>query len=366
MWPIYLGGFIGPFGGAMTNTMLPELAQGLSTDLHTAATSVTWYVLPFALVMLFSGTIATRVGRTRAVRTAYIVYALASLIGVIATTPALFMAGRALQGTANAFTSPILVALLASMVPSDRFGRTLGLYASFQAAGQAFAPLVGGFAAGIDYRWAFVATSAVAVMLALVTPSAREEKSSDRPRWRALANSALVRASTVAFSSQLAVSALIMLAAIIATDRFGLDPTMRGLVVASFGVAGFASGGLSGRLVDKIGLRPTGMTALLVLGLATAALGVVPWLAGLIVCLVLGGGAATAVRILTNTMAVHSTRGNTSGATSIMMAFQFLGSAISPLFLTAYTFWSPAVALLLGGIAAIFALAVAALPSRRP
>lgn len=77
-WPLHLGGFLGPFGASMLNTMLPELAHGLNTSVTTAGSAV--------------------------------------------------------------------------RVPKSRIGRSLGTYTSMQAAGQAFAPFVGGPSAGVDHR----------------------------------------------------------------------------------------------------------------------------------------------------------------------------------------------------------------------
>ncbi len=55
-WPVYVGGFIGPFGGAMVSPMLPELRDALDTTLAVVATNMTFYLVPFALCLLWSGT----------------------------------------------------------------------------------------------------------------------------------------------------------------------------------------------------------------------------------------------------------------------------------------------------------------------
>ena len=143
MWPLYVGGFMGPFGGAMVNAMLPELAAGLGTSVGTAATAVTWYMIPFSTLMLVSGTVGARFGLARAIRIAFITYTVASAICVVATAPVPFLDGRMLQETANAFTTPLLLALIAELVPPQRLGRALGTYAACDAAEQAFAPFVG-------------------------------------------------------------------------------------------------------------------------------------------------------------------------------------------------------------------------------
>lgn len=371
LWPLYAGGFLGPFGGAVTNTMLPELAHGLGTDLTAASAAVTWYMLPFCFALLVSGSLAQRWGRGRTIRGGYAVYLAASLVCLLAqnlpadTVLPVFMAGRALQGVGNAFTTPVLVSLLSEFVPGQRLGRSLGLFASMQAAGQAFSPLVGGVAADTDYRFAFVVTGLAALVLGLVTPAGRagRGRAGGPTNWRALANPRVAQSSAAAFAAQVSATGVTVLAALIATDRFGLSPTARGLVVAFYGVAGLASGNLAGRLADAWGIRRFGVLSLLVLGGAMALVGVAPWLSLVVVLVGAIGAAGTASRILTNTLALRSTPQNTGGATSVTMAVQFLGSAVVPALLPLYAI-APALATATAGAASALGAAVAALPVR--
>ena len=374
LWPLFAGGFLGPFGGAVTNTMLPELASGLATDLQTASSAVTWYMLPFCAALVFSGSLAHRWGRGRTIRGGFAVYLVASLICIgAAVLPApavvpVFMAGRALQGIGNAFTTPVLVSLLSEFVPARRLGASLGIFASMQAAGQAFSPLVGGVAADLDYRLAFVVTGLAALVLALVTPTGRAGTSTEPTNWRALANPRLLQSSLVGFAAQVTATGVTVLAALIATDRFGLSPTMRGLVVAFYGVAGLFAGRLAGRLADHFGIRMVGIVSLVVLGVSMALVGLTPWIVLLLLLIGLIGATGTAARVLTNTLALRSTPANTGGATSVTMAVQFLGGAIVPLLVPLYAF-SPAAATGAAGAATVLGALIAAVrvaPARSP
>jgi len=100
LWPFYVGGFLGPFGGAMVNAILPETASGVGTDAAGAATSLTAYMIPFSALMIASGTLGGRWGLTRTIRAAYGLYALASVVRMAASSLPVFLAGRALQGAA--------------------------------------------------------------------------------------------------------------------------------------------------------------------------------------------------------------------------------------------------------------------------
>lgn len=376
LWPLYAGGFLGPFGGAIVSTMLPELAAGLDTSIATASSALTWYMVPFAGLLVVSGTVGGRWGEARTVRWAYVLSVVGSLVCVVAGSVVPFLAGRVLQGAANAFTTPLLVAMITALAPPARLGRSLGTYASLSAAGQAFAPLVGGLAAGWDYRLAFGASALAAAVLAVVTPVPRatgaerglaSEAGRDRvgtgtSRWRPLRNSRLARIGVTALGMQFTATSLILLSALIASDRFGLTPTARGLVVATFGLAGLASGRVSGHLTDRFGLLRVGVSALALLAAAAIAATVAGWLGILVAATALAGVSSTAVRVLVQTLALRSTPANPSGALSIALAVQFGGTALAPALLPVYDA-SPTAA---GLVAAAVSLAAALVIGVRP
>lgn len=398
LWPLYLGGFLGPFGGAMVNAILPEVADGLGTTQAGAATALTVYMIPFSALMIVSGTLGARWGTARTIRLAYGLYAVASLVCMVAGALPVFLVGRALQGTANAFTTPLLVALISTLVPADRLARSLGAYASFQAAGQAFAPLLGGLAAEWTYRAAFGASALAALALAALTRggagrtadgtqgesgatsgrtasgpavssptdsgrsdagrTATGRTATGRSDWAALANPRLARASGIAFANQFASSGVMVLSALVAADRFGLSASVRGLVVAAFGVAGFVAGRSLGRLYERYGLFRVGAAALTVGGVSVALIGVAPWAAALVVLVAAAGVAGTGGRVLTNSLALASTPANPGGATSMMMAVQFVGTALVPALLPVYAA-SPAAACAIAGAVGLGGAALA-------
>lgn len=331
LWPLYLGGFLGPFGGGILGTMLPELAHGLDTTVSAAGAGISAYLVPLALLTPFAGVLAARWGPERTVRRAYLLYVLASVACALAPTFEVFFGARALQGTANAFTAPLLITMIAERVPPDRTGRSLGTYIAMQGAGTAFAPFVGGLMAEIDYRLAFVVIAVAAVALTVATPGPRgSQPVKARPPWRPLLNGRLAEACTVAFTAQFAATALLVVVALHAGDRFGLSPTMRGLAVATFGVAGLASGRLVGLLADRFGVRRTGFAATLVLAGATAAAAWAPNAALLVACVTVAGVAGTGSRVTASSFALESTPANPSTATALSLSAQFLGAALSP------------------------------------
>src|SRR3546814_1946284 len=64
---LYAGGFLGPFGGGVVASILPEIGDDLGVGPSAAASSLTAYLLPFAALMLVSGPLGKRWGKVRTV-----------------------------------------------------------------------------------------------------------------------------------------------------------------------------------------------------------------------------------------------------------------------------------------------------------
>ncbi len=345
LWPIFVGGFLGPFGGQVVTTMLPELAAAFDSDLAGVSAALTAYMVPFALLMIVSGTIAERIGRRRTVRLAYGLYAVSTLGCLLAPNLEVFLVARALQGTANAFITPVLAGAITEAVPPAKLGRSIGLLGSIQAAGQALAPLAGGAAAAWHWESAFVVVMISAIVLFFVPPpdSTMPAPASSAERWKALLNRQLLLSAVLAMLSFITGMALMLLTALFARDTVGVNATVAGLMVASFGIAGLLGGRGAGSLLDRFGRLQIGIIGFLLLGcgpiIVSLTAGLSP-VTGAIVgaCgLALSGVSSTAVRALTQMLALTSAPANRAGASSISQAAQFGGSAIAPfLFMPIY------------------------------
>ncbi|MEZ0364652.1 MFS transporter [Mycobacterium sp. pUA109] len=332
VWPVYAGGFLGPFGSTMVTPMIHEVARGLGGTEQAAAGAVTAYMLPFAGLMLVSGTVAERWGRGRTIQVSLVLFVLASIWCALAPDMAWFLAGRAVQGATNAFTTPLLVAAIGDLVPNHRLGKALGWFAAMQAAGQAFSPLVTGVFSALDWRLAFAFPSALALLLVVLPPgeAAVVRRASGRASWRALKTKRLALACALSFLCYLAAVGLTVLGSLRAQQVFDLGPTQRGLVGAAFGVAGLACAGPLGGVLDRIGPRILGlaMNAALATGVLIAAFSAT--VAALALGIALTGIAVTGLRSVINSLAVTSAPTNRGGAASLALSFQFFGGALAP------------------------------------
>ena len=107
LWSLYVGGFLGPYGSTMVTPMVHEVAADLGSTPEVAAGAVTAYMVPFAVLMLGSGTLAERWGRARTMQISLVLFVVSCGAGVLAPDIGWFLAARALQGATNAFTTPV-------------------------------------------------------------------------------------------------------------------------------------------------------------------------------------------------------------------------------------------------------------------
>src|SRR5437763_4223681 len=250
---LYAGGFLGPFGGGVVTVLIPDLRDALHTTTAGAAATLTAYLIPFALLQLVSGTIGERIGLARTIRTAYVAYAAASAAVVLTSTLVPFLALRGLQGAANAFTTPLLVASLADVTPRASLGRAMATFAAVQTIGVVMAPLVGGIAGAIDYRLAFIVPAIAALALAAVPLAAHRREAEGVATVRSALTRRTMLLSAFAFLGYMSTIGVAFLVALRAADRFGLGSDARGLLLAGFGFAGMLAGRPIGSLIDRTG-----------------------------------------------------------------------------------------------------------------
>src|SRR4051794_39702220 len=213
---------------------------------------ITVYLLPFAALQLVSGTLGEQLGRARTIRTAYVVYAVTSFGTALAPSIVPFLALRAILGAANAFTSPLLLAALAES-SDERLGRSMGTFAAVQTAGMVMAPLCGGLIGAIEPRLAFAVPGVAAAFLAAAPlPGGARQTAREAPaRLRDAFNPRSTAVAVAGFLAFFALNGLAFLVSLRAADRFGLDTTARGVLLAGFGLAGVLAGRPAGGLVDR-------------------------------------------------------------------------------------------------------------------
>jgi len=328
---LYLGGLLGPFGGGITAAMLPELSADFRIGIGGAGWALTAYFVPFAALQLVSGTLGERWGRRRTTRIAFVAYALASVLCAAAPTAGFFFAGRVVQGAANAFTTPLLVAGVAELVPAARLSKTLGIFAAAQAAGQSLAPLIGGLSNAASWRYAFVLVAVVSAALALVPPQDGPSSAGSPPRFGDLVTRRMALICAAGFASYAGVAGLPFLVSLYSERRLGVSDTAVGFVLLGFGVAGIVLASTWGGVSDRIGGAAASAVGLVVSGGAVALMGQTRTLTEAVVVWTAAGAVSSLATVGIQNLAAREVPGNRAGAVSVVSAFRFSGGAVAPL-----------------------------------
>lgn len=176
----------------IANIALPFIGADLDIDQANLSWIVTGYALAFGGLLLLGGRLGDLYGRRRIFSLGLITFAVASLLGGIATNEALLLGARGLQGFGAALASPAALALITTTFPAGPArNRAFAIYAAMSGAGAAVGLILGGWLTGLDsflgfdvegWRLTFLINVPVGVIAALLATRILNESESDDGR----------------------------------------------------------------------------------------------------------------------------------------------------------------------------------------
>ena len=319
-------GFMGSVDFSILNVALPEAGAGVGMRTAVLPWITSAYTLPVAGFTLLFGRVGDLYGRRRVFLAGMVVLLLGSLVGGLATTPGMLLAGRALQGLATAMSIPAGLSLLTTTFAEGPLrDRVLGLNGALLSAGFSVGALVGGALVSVlGWRAAFLVNVPVAVLIFAVTPFIVRESSVPRrarldlPGAVTVSGGLLALTYAVVESHLLAgavgagllvafwvvekrapaplaptsvltrptvlwgnvggcvatamVPGLIFLTTLYLQEVLGLSPFASGLVFGVPGLVSVAAGVVAGRLIGRLGSRLVLVAGLVVTAVATGPL----------------------------------------------------------------------------------------------
>lgn len=163
---------------SVLNVALPEIGRDVGIQVQDLQWIITAFALPAAGFGLLFGRLGDLVGRRLFFIAGIALLGVGSLIGGVAETSWLLIAGRIVQGFGAAAVAPT------SFEEGPRRSRALGINGALISAGFTAGALLGGvLTSGLSWRWAFFINIPVAIVVLILTPILfAESRPNERPR----------------------------------------------------------------------------------------------------------------------------------------------------------------------------------------
>ncbi|MGE5132194.1 MAG: MFS transporter [Gemmatimonadota bacterium] len=250
LWAILLVLCGALFLDALDVSMVGVALPAIRADLGLTTASLQWivsaYVLGYGGLLLLGGRAADLLGRRRVFLAALALFAAASLLGGLVSSPGLLIAARFVKGVAAAVTAPAGLSLLTTTFPEGHLrNRAMSVYSAFGASGFSLGLVLSGVLTEISWRWtllvaapvALVTLVAAAFVLPRVAHAGRQGRRFDIPGALAVTSAMLLLVFTVVSAQQAGWASVrtigsfagvaVLLAAFVAIERRSTDPLVR-------------------------------------------------------------------------------------------------------------------------------------------
>ena len=322
------------------------MAAEWNAPFTTAALAISFYMIPFIIIQVFSGSIAQLMSAYRAIIFGFAVYGLGAVACALSPSLPVLLMSRALQGIGAAFLTPIIMALIGELVPDKHMGKAIGMLGVAYTVGVTLGPLIAGVME-VRYGWpSFFYLLSGACLVSAVYYAFTGEKSSGNlngsvslasifPIFRiALGQPGVMRRSLAAFFLFIAYIGVMTFTADQLKTELGLASDRIGALLSVTGFSGIIVSPIAGYLGDRLGRVKIFLSGSIVMILSVGTMIAITfdYAIFVILFLALGLGAATCWTSL-NTMAVRISDSWRQPVTSIYNAIKFSGYALSPVLL---------------------------------
>ncbi|GGT55222.1 MFS transporter [Streptomyces purpureus] len=159
--------------GSIVTVAMPAIQSDLGFTPAGLSWVVNAYLIAFGSLLLLAGRLGDLIGRKRMFLAGTAVFTVASLLAGIATTPAVLIAARFLQGIGSAMAAAVSLGILVTLFtePKER-AKAIAVFSFTGAAGASIGQVLGGILTdALDWHWIFFINLPIGVAaLALAVP----------------------------------------------------------------------------------------------------------------------------------------------------------------------------------------------------
>ncbi|MGW7042443.1 MFS transporter [Streptomyces avermitilis] len=152
--------------GNVVTVAMPAIQGDLGFSGPGLAWVVNAYLIPFGGLLLLAGRLGDLVGGKRMFTAGLVVFTVASVLCGVATSQAMLVAARALQGVGGAMTSAVVLGMLVALFPEPRErARAIAVFSAVGAAGGALGTFLGGaLTQALNWHWIFLINLPIGVL----------------------------------------------------------------------------------------------------------------------------------------------------------------------------------------------------------
>jgi EmrB/QacA subfamily drug resistance transporter len=176
--------FVVVLDASIVNVALPTIGRAL----HFGDSELPWvvnaYVLTFGGFLLLGGRVADLLGRRRVFMGGLVLFAVASLLGGLASTSGQLIAARAVQGLGAALLSPAALSIVTTtFADGAERNKALGVWGAVAGSGGAAGVLLGGvLTQGAGWEWVLWVNFPIGLIAAAIAPTLIAESRSQAGR----------------------------------------------------------------------------------------------------------------------------------------------------------------------------------------
>ncbi len=271
---IYLLFGLGPVTGNVILVLFGVLSTEFDVTPNAILISIPAFMVPFAIIQLFSGAVSDVKGRFKVIIFGLIIFGIGMFTASASISLLMFIIANILGGIGFGFVNPILIALMTDITPpGPEIPKKLGYLGAVAAFGVGLGPLIAGFT--IQYSWRFLYFAiALIVILCLITlfimkkPIQKKHEDSGVHALIQALKQETRRPIVILMITTAFLISFSYLAIIIWTSRAFtgiIDESLAGILLSMVGVAGSISGLINGNLIKKIGIGLTFIISLIAL-----------------------------------------------------------------------------------------------------